>query len=397
MRRRLAGTMAWILASTLWPRSAGDAGNRRRFAAIGPRAPRLSAPFFLPALRAADSEPSPIDGGVIAEDGSLRVIHGDCLSAVELDGTVRWTRAVRDLDAAIVIPPVAAIVADDADQGVEGEDRSEEVAVPAGPPRLVRSLPTALAGGHTLLGVTRGAVIVDARGEVVAQVAQELMDDSGPSPCVTGAGVPVLSTIAEGVFAWEPGGLRRLGTFGYDVVPPAVYRDDSLAVSGYAGRGFCRVTLAGEVVWTTELAEADLLPSINSSQHAAVGSRNDRCSALYGASGATLGIHPCAAVFAEYPDGGWIAVSDCAVARIDSSANKIWWAEIATTLRWGVLGPIVDPEGMIYVQDGESLVALDADGTAKFSVWLGKSVGPVFPVGAGRFAVVADGVLRFIG
>jgi len=384
--------MVWILASTLWPRSAGDAGNRRRFAATGPRAPRLSAPFFLPALRAADSEPSPIDGGVIADDESLRVIHGDCLSAVELDGTVRWTRAVRDLDAAIVVPPAQVVD----EEGEAGEDDGGAIE-PERPPRLVRSLPTALAGGHTLIGVTRGAVIVDGRGEVVAQVAQDLMDDSGPSPCVTGSGVPVLSTIAEGVFAWEPGGLRRLGTFGYDVVPPAVYRDDSLAISGYAGRGFCKVTLAGEVVWTTELAEADLLPSINSSQHAAVGSRNDRCSALYGASGATLGIHPCAAVFAEYPDGGWIAVSDCAVARIDSSANKIWWAEIATTLRWGVLGPIVDPEGMIYVQDGESLVALDADGTAKFSVWLGKSVGPVFPVGAGRFAVVADGVLRFIG
>lgn len=354
--------------------------------------PRLSAPCFLPALRAIAGEASPIDGGVIADDGSLRVVHGECLSAVELDGTVRWTRAVRELVAAIVVPVV------EADDESECYARLDEEALAAEEaPRLVRSLPTALAGGHTLLGVTRGAVIVDARGELVAQVAQELMDDSGPSPCVTGSGVPVLSTIAEGVFAWEDAGLRRLGSFGYDVVPPAVYRDDSLAIAGYAGKGFCRVTLGGELVWGTELAEADLLPSINSSQHAAVGSRNDRCSMLFGAAGDPLGVHPCAAVFAEYPDGGWVAVSDCAVARIDSSATKIWWAEIATTLRWGVLGPIVDPGGMIYVQDGESLVALDPNGTAKFSVWLGKSVGPVFPAGPGRFAVVADGVLRFIG
>lgn len=382
--------MGWILANTLWPRSAGDAGNRRRFAVHGPRAPRLSAPCFLPALRTADPEPSPIDGGVIADDGSLRVIHGDCLSAVELDGTVRWTASVRELDAAIV----TSSVEEDDLLTTRIDPEGEPAATPG---RLVRSLPTALAGGYTLIGVTRGAVIVDASGALVAHVAQDLMDDSGPSPCVTAAGVPVLSTIAEGVFAWEPAGLRRLGAFGYDVVPPAVYRDDTLAIAGYAGRGFCRASLAGELLWTTELTEADLLPSINSSQHAAVGSRNDRCSVLYAASGATLGIHPCAAVFAEYPDGGWIAVSDCAVARIDSSANKIWWAEIATSLRWGVLGPIVDPSGMIYVQDGETLVALDANGTAKFSVWLGKSVGPVFPAGAGRFAVVADGVLRFIG
>jgi len=384
--------MAWVLASTLWPRSAGDAGNRRCFGAEGPRAPRLSAPCFLPALRVAAPDPSPIDGGVIADDGTLRVIHGDCLSAVDQDGTVLWSVSVRELDAAIVIPP--APPSEDEEEEERGGDAAE---AQEGPGRLTRSLPTALAGGHTLVGLTRGAVIVDARGQMVAQVAQELMDDSGPSPCVTAGGVPVLSTIAEGVFAWEPAGLRRLGRFGYDVVPPAVYSDDSLAIAGYAGSGFCRVRLSGEKVWATELHEADLLPSINSSQHAAVGSRNDRCSALYAASGATLGIHPCAAVFAEYPDGGWIAVSDCAVARIDSSANKIWWAEIATSLRWGVLGPIVDPEGMIYVQDGESLVALDPNGTAKFSVWLGKSVGPVFPAGPGRFAVVADGVLRFIG
>jgi outer membrane protein assembly factor BamB len=388
--------MVRVLASTLWPRSAGDAGNRRWFGADGPRAPRLSAPYFLPALRTADPDPSPIDGGVIADDGALRVIHGDCLSSVALDGAVRWSVSVRELDAAIVIPP--------APPRADAEDRGERSGVDAalaeaeeGAGRLTRSLPTALAGGHTLLGLTRGAVIVDARGRVVAEVAQELMDDSGPSPCVTAAGVPVLTTIAEGVFAWEPAGLRRLGRFGYDVVPPAVYGDDSLAIAGYAGSGFCRVRLSGEKVWATELAEADLLPTISSSQHAAVGSRNDRCSALYAASGETLGIHPCAAVFAEYPDGGWIAVSDCAVARIDKSARKIWWAEIATSLRWGVLGPIVDPAGMIYVQDGESLVALDPGGTAKFSVWLGKSVGPVFPAGPGRFAVVADGVLRFIG
>lgn len=369
--------MPWVLASTPWPRSAGDAGNRRRFAADGPAAPRLSAPCFLPALRPVDPDPSPIDGGVIADDGSLRVVHGDCLSAVEVDGAVRWTVSVIELDGAIVRGP-------------------EEADEPA-PRRAIRSLPTALAGGRTLLGLGRGAVVVDARGRVEAAVAQALMDDSGPSPSVTAAGVPVLSTIAEGVFAWEDDGLRRLGRFGYDIVPPAIYADDSLAIAGYSGSGFCRVRLTGDRVWTTELHEADLLPTINAEQQAAVGSRNDRCSALYSASGDTLGIHPCAAVFAAYLDGGWIAVSDCAVARIDAAANKIWWAEIATSLRWGVLGPIVDPAGNIYVQDGESMIALDPAGTARFSVWLGKSAGPVFPVAPGRFAVVTEGVLRFIG
>jgi hypothetical protein len=381
--------VSWVLASTPWPRSAGDAGNRRRFSAVGPAAPRLSEPLFLPALRPVDTEPSPLDGGVVADDGALRVVHGDCLSAVELDGTVRWTVSVMALAAAIVRPP------EDPDE--RGEAAPAPVIDDPGPRRRVRSLPTALAGGRTLLGLGDGAVIVDPHGAVEAQVWQPLMDDSGPSLGVTRAGVPILSTIAEGVFAWEPGGLRRLGAFGYDIVPPAIYPDDSLAIAGYSGSGFCRVGLSGERVWSTELKEADLLPTINRSQHAAVGSRNDRCSVLYSAYGDTLGVHPCAAVFAEYNDGGWIAVSDCAVARIDSSANKIWWAEIATSLRWGVLGPIVDLGGYIYVQDGESLIALDPNGTARFSLWLGKSVGPVFPVGPGRFGVVADGVLRFIG
>lgn len=386
--------MTWVLASTPWPRSAGDAGNRRRFGAAGPSGPKLSEPFFLPALRTADPDPSPIDGGVVADDGSLRVIHGDCLSAVELDGSVRWTVSVMALEAAIVRPPEPPLAAEEVGDDAPGEPLEE--ALPDRR-RWIRSLPTALVGGRTLLGVGGGAVIVDASGQVEAQVAQALMDDSGPSPSVTLRGVPILSTIAEGVFAWEPGGLRRLGSFGYDIVPPAIYPDDSLAIAGYGGSGFCRVGLDGARMWDTELKEADLLPSINGSQHAAVGSRNDRCSVLYSAYGSTLGVHPCAAVFAEYPDGGWIAVSDCAVARIDSSANKIWWAEIATSLRWGVLGPIVDPHGHIYVQDGESLIALDPQGTARFSLWLGKSVGPVFPVAPGRFAVIADGVLRFIG
>ena len=110
-------------------------------------------------------------------------------------------------------------------------------------------------------------------------------DDSGFSPHLTYSGLPILSAIAGAVYLLKKRLWHEIGVYGYDIVTPAVYPDNSLAIAGFAGRGFCRVGLEGEIQWATHLKEADLLPTLNHEHIAAVGSVNEKCSAFFKSGG----------------------------------------------------------------------------------------------------------------
>lgn len=384
------------LANSPWPRSAGDAGNRRVFAADGPSQPRLSAPIELPR---SPSDGMVVSGGVIADDGELRVVHGDYLSRVALDGTVRWSLSLRAIELELVPPP---------EEADEDELRRRAAAAEAGEEeekaedRLVsHSLPTALSGGRTLVTVRWAALIVDANGLVEARLTTwepfgGTTDDSGISPNVTRSGTPIVTMPIGTPIAWEGEAGRELGDFGYDLVPPAIYADDSLALAGYAGRGLCRVRLSGEIVWERAPKDADMLPTVSRAQVCAVGSLNDECSWLVDVDGRQIGIYGHSAIFAEYVDSGWIAATTRWVARLGPRGAELWSAEIAHELRWGVFGPIVDRSGRVYVQGEEWLIGLDPQGARVFALHLGAGAGTVFPAGAGVFAVVVEGALRFM-
>lgn len=370
----------WRIANSLWPRSAGDEGNRRMFVGTGPEVPHLSRPLMLPR---SQSDEALVSGGVLGDDSELRVVHGDFLSRVALDGTVRWSVSLPALEC-----KVRQLKTSDECE-VDGDDGEEEQ-------RTWRSLPTALAGGGTLVSVRHAALIVDADGRLEATMPVLRADNSGVSPAITLRGVPIVTSPLGQVIAWTETGPRALGAFGYDVVPPAVYDDDSLAIAGYAKRGLCRVRLSGEIVWTVQPRDADLLPTIAKSQTCACGSLNDDRSVFVAPNGQQLGEYAHSAVFADN-GGGWIAATEKRVARLDSIGNEIWAAAISRSLPWPVFGPIVDRVGRVYVQSEDSWIGLDQSGRRVFSLRIGPLAGPVFPAGEGLFAVVVGGALRLLG
>jgi outer membrane protein assembly factor BamB len=326
--------------------------------------------------------PLRVNGGVLAEDGSLRLTHHGRLSRLSRDGKLAWT-----VDLSTFEPTV---------HSAGPEDSAADSEAAAGR-AFHHSLPTALAGGRTLVTTGRMALVFDADGRLERSVQVGGLDDSGPSPNVSSAGEALLTTVSGELLLWHEDRTRPVGEFGYDLLPPALYADDSMAISGYEGAGFCRVRPTGEILWQTSLREADLMPTVSRAQLAAVGSLNQERSAFYAEDGQELGSYERPAVFAESLDGGWIALAWDSVARLTSAGKTIWRASVETEPDWGSHGPVVDGRGHVYVQDGEHLVGLDPDGTPAMRVRVGAGAGPVFPVAPGVFGAIVGPELLLIG
>ena len=311
-----------------------------------------------------------LSGVIVMPDETLRVCHTGMLSAVTLDGTILW-----QLDLRHFIP----------------EDRY-----------CYYSLPTALQTGETLLVLPDALLIVDRSGiprrenrlaSGGTENALETIndpDDSGLSPNLTYSGLPILSGITGEVYLLQENLWHEIGIYGYDIVTPAVYPDNSLAIAGFARAGFCRVSLNGEKQWTTQVGDADKLPTLNHEHIAAIGSNDDGYSAFFRADGEQIGEYQYPATFAEYLDGGWIAFSRQRLARLTTDGREIWGCEISpgATLSF-VEQPIVDRDGFIYVRQQEGYLCCDAHGRKAFEVKL-----PGIP--QGLMSIIAPGTMAYV-
>lgn len=359
------------LAQTVWPRFGGDRANRSLLSIPGPHAMptwRKTSLSASHAIRPPDKAPS---GVIVMPDETLHVCHAGMLLAVTFDGTILW-----HLDLSSLIS--------------EDEHRSA-------------SLPTALQTGETLLLLPDSLLTVDRLGGIrrrdylIASDNSEtsahvdiLPDNSGFSPNLTYSGLPILSARTGEVYLFKKNRWQEIGVYGYDVVTPAVYPDNSLAITGYAGRGFCRVSLDGEIQWTTHLEDADLLPTLNAEHIAAVGSLNDKHSAFFRSDGEQIGEYHHAAKFATYPDGGWIALSEQRLARLTLEGRELWGCEMCRgdTLTF-VEQPLVDRDGFIFVRQKEGFLCCDAYGHHVFEVKL--------PIPSqGLMSIVAPGVVAYV-
>jgi hypothetical protein len=232
------------LAQTVWPRFGGDRANRSLLSIPGPHTIPIWQKILLPTHDGTPSHMKKTTSGVIVmPDETLRVLHAGLLIAVTLDGTILW-----QVD-------LSALVSEDE--------------------HWISSLPTALQNGETLLLLPNELLLVDRFGGVrrqnyqitsdageVSAPGSNCPDDSGFSPNLTYNGLLILSAITGEVYIFTKNRWQEIGVYGYDIVTPAVYPDNSLAIAGY-GRGCCRVNLYGESQWTTHLRGADLLPTLN--------------------------------------------------------------------------------------------------------------------------------------
>jgi outer membrane protein assembly factor BamB len=304
------------------------------------------------------------NGVIVMPDETLRICHAGMLSAVTQDGTILWQVDLRSLV-------------------------REEV-------HWISSLPTALRTGETLLFQPDHLLLVDRDGSVRRQAYQlpddngwARPDDSGGSPNLTESGLLILPSPLGAVYLFRDNQWQEIGYFGYDIVTPAVYPDHSLAIAGYAGKGFCRVSLEGAIQWSTSFRDADLLPTLNQEQIAAVGSLNDGCSAFFTPDGKLIGSYPHAATFAVFPDGGWVALSKQRLARLTYNGKELWGRDIcpADSLNW-IEQPLVDQEGFIFIRQKDGFLCWDAHGRTAFEVTL-----PQPP--QGLLSIIAPGVLAY--
>lgn len=304
------------------------------------------------------------NGAIVMPDETLRVCHAGMLIAVTLDGTILWQVDLGNLA------------------------REDDY--------WISSLPTALQTGETLLWQPDKLLLVDRFGTVRTQSyllpsgnEWANADDSGFSPNLTHNGFLILSAITGEVYLFKEKDWQEIGWYGYDIVAPAVYPDNSLAIAGYAGQGFCRVRLDGTIQWRTSLHDADLLPTLNQEHIAAVGSLNDHASAFFNADGEQVGGYHQTAKFAVYPDGGWVALSKQQLARLTFDGKELWAREIAPvdSFGWGEQ-PVVDKDGFIFVRQQEGFLCCDARGRTAFEIPL--SLPP-----QGLMSIVAPGVLAY--
>ena len=347
----------FILAPSVWPRQGGDAGNRSLAPCDSAARGRICASIELPVAHPEDPR-YPYGGVAVLPDGTMSVVRGGVVTALTADGTIRWRHVLTDLRGD---PP----------------DRTA---------RVYYSPPVALTGGDVVVSLPASYVVLGADGVVRQQEALEGGDDSGCAPNVTPQGALVLTSMFGGVTVVDSA-LRTLQPgFGYDLVPPAVYADGSLAVGGYSGTGFCRVETDGRIRWRTDFIHADLLPTVDDRQVAAVGALDDGGSRLFTPSGQPVGTYGRAAVFAVYGDTGWMARSKTHLARLDSDGRVRWEQALPCPGRLDVAQPLVDAAGRVYATAPGAVTAWDAAGHCLFDLTLPAAV-------PGALAVVAPGIL----
>ncbi|GHO83223.1 hypothetical protein [Dictyobacter formicarum] len=131
------------------------------------------------------------------------------------------------------------------------------------------------------------------------------------------------------------------------------------------------------------------LPTLNREQIAAVGS-TDGFSAFVRSDGTQIGEYNHSATFAEYIDGGWIALSKQRLARLTTEGKEVWGCEISrTTNLIFVEQPLVDRDGFIFVRHQEGYLCCDAYGHVAFNVQL--SAPP-----QGLMSIIAPGVTAYV-
>jgi hypothetical protein len=358
------------LAQTAWPRFGCDRANSSLLNIVGPHSAPSWKRIVLPSSGADPNSARKTTGGVIVmPDNTLRVLSGGVLSVVAFEGTILWQIDLRKR------------VSKDS--------------------HWIASLPTALESGEALLLLPREMLLIDGAGKVRVQHYRVISDatvstnrvfpeDSGYSPNLTYNGQTVVTPSGGEVYLLEGNGWREMGVYGYDVLTPAIYPDNSLASAGYARQGFCWVAPDGTIIWRTALHEADLLPTLNRDEVAAIGSLNEKRSAFFRPDGQQLGEYPHAATFAVYPDGGWIALSKERLARLTLEGKELWSRAIehADTYTW-VEQPVVDKDGFIFVREQEGYQCLDAQGKVVFEVRLARPT-------EGLASIVASGVIAYV-
>lgn len=345
----------WRLADGCWPRTGADRRHSRRVGVLGPSRGSTRAVCALPG-------PSSALAQLAAAEESIWISRADHLLCFDLRGELRWSAA-------------------------------------AGDPERARftSAPLILSDGTAVLRSGRRLSFVSARG-VVGRVDWTGADDSGPAPNLTADGRIVLTSMSgEVALASADGAVTPVGSFGYDILPPAIQDDGTLVISGYGGSGLVCVTPSGERVWAGDSRDPDLLPSVDASGVVAVGALGGG-SSFHSPSGGRLGSYREGAAFAELGGGQWAALGRTSLACVDSSGVVSWTRALGgeIDLAWGGLGPVIDQANRVYFPRVGGFACVTRSGEAVFDLDLPATPSDVAIVSEGVAAVVVGDALHLV-
>ncbi len=355
--------MYYELADSAWPRTGGDNRNSGRTRVRGPENLNILFKAEIPSitLTILPNYLVSSSGIAVSADNFLYVLIGSVLFRVSLKGKIVWSREITEL---------------------------------TGTDSMYNSPPTALKNGNAVLTSINKLIEVDQEGGLVKLLdVENSLDDSGISINISNNGKAALTSPTGELKLVDQKNIKLIGSFGYDIVPPAFFDDNSMGVSGYSYAGFCRVTEEGKIVWKSGI-NADHLPCINTAGFSAVSG------AILDRDGSIICNLENYSLFAEWSPERWIARSGQNLAMIDSS-GKIIWKYIfpeESGLRWGKYQPVVDGAGKIYVQHKGGIFLFNSQG--KLTGSFENKDYPVWSfaiVDKGTIAAIAGGYLLFLG
>ncbi|MBN8614605.1 MAG: hypothetical protein J0L92_28650 [Deltaproteobacteria bacterium] len=309
--------------------------------AKGPRYGRARS-FTLPTRVDA---PHWMGGGIaIAATGELVVSLGGVLSWVDVAVGVRTSwRAPESTRGELDDDPI----------GEESEAGRSHVR------RRTIGPPLTLDDGTVVIGCCDDVLVLDAEGRERARWSIDGLDDSNVSPNLTHAGSLVLGSMFGTVTVIDHEGPRALRALGYDVLPPAITRDDTLVLAGYAGAGLCAVSIDGTKRWSSGHRDADLLVTLDDDGFAACGSRNDAGAFVVSPEGSVTARIDGACTFASLPGGDWIARSEQSVRRVGRDGTVLWSHRIESKgPRWSS-EVVISEDGRVHLVARDRVCALD--------------------------------------
>ena len=159
---------------------------------------------------------------------------------------------------------------------------------------------------------------------------------------------------------------QELGSFGYDVLPPAVLLTGEIAIAGYYGSGACLINERGESLWARpDFREADSLVSVNRFNEIAFGNLNEGESLVVTKSGVDVFKIPFYGTFSEHPDG-WVIAGRGLLGLVDRLGQQQWKKAVANEIKLGMEQASCDIDGRIYLPVKGGIAAFDRTGEMLF-------------------------------
>jgi len=346
------------LASSIWPRSGYNQQNNSLLPYSGPKLLRIMRKIKLPSNNTFKENKN--NSIVVCEDNSYRITYNGQLIALNSDYTLRWSKKIN------YTQYYSSIVA--------------------------------LNKNRTLLYTRDSVLIYSDDGSIeLNKKLYVTFDDTLIPPNVSYDGYIVLGSLGCQVNLISHKTSKVISTKGWDVVSPAVKKNNNIIVSDYYGLGLCSFSTDNKNIFTNKnTLQVDMLPMINSNNIIAAGSHMGACSYFVDKKGSIIYKSDFPAVYTENIDGGWIELSKNQLRRLSNDYKEIWKLKINKKNIWGLDLPIVDKDGNIFFAAKNQLICVNQDGIKMHGLQYEKDTN-ISMLGNQNIGYINKGFLYIIG